>query len=117
MRVRFLFCAFFAGAFALSGNASAADSPPVLVLHNNQFEPRELALPEGVKTKLIVRNLDNMPAEFESFDLSREVVIAGHGEATIYVGPLEAGNYKFFNDFNPAMQGAITVTRMIRKED
>ncbi len=123
MRLRFLPAACLAGVFLVLGRAAAADpvpasgssmasppgSPMVLVLRNSQFEPRELALPEGVKVKLVIRNLDPAPAEFESFDLSREVIVAGHGEATVYVGPLQAGTYQFFNDFNRAVQGAIVV--------
>jgi hypothetical protein len=125
MRLRFLPAACLAGAFLFLGHAAAAEplsgsgmasppgvpanSPAILVLHDGQFEPRELALPEGVKVKLVIRNQDPAPAEFESFDLSREVIVAGHGEATVYVGPLQAGTYQFFNDFNRAVQGAIVV--------
>ncbi len=113
MQTRFLFTTLAACALAVAGQAHAADAapaqPPVLALHNGQFEPRELALPQGVKVKLIVRNMDDAPAEFESYDLSREVVVAAHGEVAMYVGPLQPGNYEFFNDFNRAMQGKIVV--------
>ena len=113
MRARLLFTTVAAGMLAAAGLACAADTPPatppVLMLRNSQFEPRELAIPEGVKIKLIVRNMDDAPAEFESYDLSREVVVAAHGEAAIYIGPLQPGSYQFFNDFNRAMQGTIVV--------
>jgi hypothetical protein len=117
MPVHFLFTALLAGIFAMSGSAFAVDSSLVLSLRNKQFEPKELALPQGVKVKLVVRNLDDLPAEFESYDLSREVVVAGHSEVTIYVGPLEPGSYQFFNDFNREMQGSIVVKPAGKKGD
>ena len=35
--------------------------------------------------------------------------MAGHGQAIVYIGPLKAGSYNFFNDFNRSMQGTIVV--------
>ncbi|MBI1174978.1 MAG: cupredoxin domain-containing protein [Sideroxydans sp.] len=89
--------------------AGAAELSPLLVIHDRQFEPNALAFPAGVRIKLLVRNLDSMPAEFESYDMSREVVVPGHGEVTIYIGPLEPGSYEFFNDFNHEMRGSVVV--------
>jgi Cupredoxin-like domain len=114
---RFFLTYIAAGIFAIPGFAFAADPLPVLAIHGNQFEPKQLALPAGVKLKLVIRNLDGMPAEFESYDLSREVVVPGHGEVTIFVGPLEPGNYQFFNDFNHDMQGSIVVRPAVNKEN
>ncbi len=87
----------------------AADTVPVILIHNAQFEPGELVIAPGVRTQLIVRNLDAIPAEFESYDLSREVVVAAHGEVSFYVGPVNPGRYEFFNDFNHKMKGTIIV--------
>jgi len=92
-----------------SGTAFAAGEPPVLLMQNKQFVPKQLELPSGVKIKLVVRNQDAMPAEFESYDLSREVMVPAHGEIEVYVGPLEPGRYEFFNDFNHDMQGVVVV--------
>jgi Cupredoxin-like domain len=99
----------FAGLLAVSGIAFAAEAPTVLLMHNKQFEPKQLEVPGGVKVKLVVRNMDAIPAEFESYDLSREIVVPGHSEIEVYVGPLEPGRYEFFNDFNHDMQGAVVV--------
>ena len=107
MLFRSLLAVGLSGAFALSCPALAAESLPVLVIHGQQFEPGELALPAGTKLKLVIRNQDPLPAEFESSDLSREVLVPANGEVTIYVGPLEPGRYQFFNDFNRAMQGTV----------
>ena len=94
--------------FFLSG-AALADGVPVISIHNAQFEPRELLIAPGVRTQVVIRNQDAIPAEFESYDLSREVVVPAHGEVSFFVGPAEPGRYEFFNDFNRDMKGAIVV--------
>lgn len=109
MRAGFINAALLAAALAVAGNVYADGDSAELTLRNGQFEPKELTIPEGVKVKLIVHNQDSAAAEFESYDLSREVVVAGHGQVTIYIGPLKAGRYSYFNDFNRDMQGAIVV--------
>jgi len=108
---------FVAGISAIPSLAYGADSSPLLAIHDNQFEPKQLVIPAGVKLKLVIRNQDGMPAEFESYDLSREVVVPGHGEVTIFIGPLNPGNYQFFNDFNHDMQGSIVVKPAVNKEN
>jgi len=107
--LRFVLTMFCAGLLAVPALALAAAESPVLLMHNKQFEPKQLEVPGGIKVKLVVRNMDAIPAEFESYDLSREVVVPGHGEVDIYIGPLEPGSYEFFNDFNRDMQGLIVV--------
>jgi plastocyanin len=71
-----------------------------LTIKDHRFSPAELKVPAGKKVKLVVSNLDSTPEEFESHQLNREKLIAGHGKATIYVGPLNAGSYAFFGEFN-----------------
>ena len=104
--------AMFTGSVLLFQSAvlQAADAVPVLTIQGQQFTPQTMVFPSGVKQKLIIRNSTAIPAEFESYDLSREIIVPAHGEVTIYIGPLEAGRYQYFNDFNHAMQGTITVT-------
>lgn len=114
MLIRTLATAVMAAAFAFPGIALAAD-PLVLTIHDSQFEPKQLAIPSGVKLKLVIRNQDRLPAEFESTDLSREIIVPGHGEAVIYIGPLDPGSYQFFNDFNREMQGTITAAPAVGK--
>jgi plastocyanin len=72
----------------------------VLTLKNHQFSPKELTLPAGEKIKLTIKNLDSTPAEFESTDLNREKVVAAKSEITVFIGPLDAGSYQFFDDFH-----------------
>ncbi len=89
--------------------ANAADTDYSLTVKDQRFQPNELIVMPGKKVKLIIYNQDAMPIEFESTDLSREVVVPGHGEVAIYVGPLDSGSYQFFNDFNHDMKGSIVV--------
>lgn len=81
-----------------------------LVIKDHKFEPAELTVPAGVKVKLIVDNQDATPEEFESHELNREKVIPGKSQAKIFVGPLDAGVYPFFGEFNEATaQGKLIV--------
>jgi plastocyanin len=100
------------GLFSLllgASGASLADAPRTarLAIAGGAFSPKELRLPAGVQVKLLIRNDDSLPAEFESSDLAREVVVPGHTQVTTYVGPLKPGRYRFFNDFDRAMQGEV----------
>jgi hypothetical protein len=105
-----------AGVFLLNNAVLAADeSAAILVIDHQQFAPNKLIISATTKTKIVIRNQDAMPAEFESYDLSREIVVPGHGEVTIFVGPLEPGNYQFFNDFNHDMQGSVVVKPAVNK--
>ncbi len=70
-----------------------------LTLKGHQFTPSELSIPANTKVTITVKNEDDTPAEFESYDLNREKVISAHGSVKITVGPLEAGSYGFVDDF------------------
>ncbi|MGA9665325.1 MAG: cupredoxin domain-containing protein [Gallionella sp.] len=105
-----------AGMIALPGFAFAAD-PLIRAIHEKQFEPNQLSIPAGVKVKLVIRNQEGIPAEFESSDLSREIIVPGNGEVTIFIGPLDPGSYQFFNDFNHEMQGTIVAKPAVNKEN
>ena len=88
-----------------------------LTVKDHKFQPAEFTIPSDTRIKLKVENQDGIPVEFESTDLSREVIVPGHGEVTIYVGPLNQGNYQFFNDFNRDMQGVIVAKPAVNKEN
>lgn len=88
--------------------ACAADADYTLVIREHRFQPSELVVPAGKKVRLRVENQDATPEEFDSFALNREKVVTGHGSATLYIGPLDAGRYPFMGEFNPATaQGAV----------
>ena len=84
----------------LSFSTGAHAQDYVLTLKDHQFAPKELNIPAGQKVKITVKNLDTTPAEFESSDLNREKVVAASSEITVFIGPLDAGNYGYFDDFH-----------------
>ena len=91
-----------AALWLLAGGVALADEPTFeLTIRNHQFEPAELQVPANTKIKLVVKNADATPEEFESNELRREKIIPGGHEAIIYVGPLAPGSYPFFGDFHP----------------
>jgi Cupredoxin-like domain len=71
-----------------------------IVIREHRFEPSVLEIPAGKRVKLLVHNLDSSPEEFESYELRREKIVGGHSTVTIYIGPLKAGEYPFFGEFN-----------------
>jgi len=71
-----------------------------LSIRNHRFEPASLTVPAGVKVKLVVKNLDNSPEEFESYSLHREKLIPAGGQITVFIGPLDPGRYDFFGEFH-----------------
>ncbi len=100
--------ASIAALLALHTPARAQDVPTFrLMLRDHQFAPAELQVPAGVRFILMVRNEDPTPAEFESNELGAEKVISAGREATIRVGPLEAGRYPFADEFNNQAKGAL----------
>lgn len=83
------------------GHARADDAVEQhLSLKDHAFVPHELVVPQRQKIKLILTNEDPTPAEFESFELHREKVVGANGTVTVFVGPLDAGSYPFFDDFH-----------------
>jgi plastocyanin len=87
-----------------------ADDPSVsIVLKNNQFVPSEVQIPAGVKVKLVVRNDNATPSEFESTEFHREKIVSPGQEITVFVGPLDPGSYEFFDDFHPETRGHLVV--------
>ena len=92
--------------------ATANDTEFTLTIKNHTFEPKEIVLPANKKVSLIVINLDDTPAEFESHPLNREKIIPAKSRAVIKLGPLNAGRYPFFEEFHqnhPGAQGHIVV--------
>ena len=90
--------------------AVAEDAVPAfeIVIKDHKFEPSTIEIPANTKVKLVVKNEDPTPEEFESYELNREKVIPGKTQAVIFIGPLEPGTYPFFGEFNPATaQGKI----------
>jgi hypothetical protein len=88
-------------AFAfLAVTAAWADDTAQIALKDHQFVPQTLTIPAGKQVKLTVKNEDATPAEFESHDFHAEKVVQGHGQIVLFIGPLQAGTYGFFDDFH-----------------
>jgi plastocyanin len=99
-----------AGAMFAGAASAVADDPGfALALKNNQFVPSELQIPAGVKVKLVVRNDNPTPSEFESTQFHREKVVTPGQEIVVFVGPLDPGSYEFFDDFHPQTRGHLIV--------
>lgn len=108
MRNRILTATFLSIFTLFCGAAYAEDY--VITVEKNQFSPANLTIPAGQKVKVIVKNKDSGPIEFESHDFNREKVIPGNKEATIVIGPLKEGSYSYFDEFHPTAKGTITAT-------
>src|SRR6266566_8242528 len=81
--------------------AWGADPDFTLVIRDHRFEPAELHVPAGKKIRIVIDNQDSTPEEFESHELNREKVVPANSTGIVFVGPLDAGTYPFFGDFNP----------------
>ena len=99
-------------AVLMTGTAPArADDPLLLVFHNHRFEPARITVPANVKFKLLVKNTDDTPDEFESVDLNREKLVAPGQTITVFLGPLDPGEYKFFGDFHQDTAQGVMVAK------
>jgi plastocyanin domain-containing protein len=97
---------------SLSLGTFAAGEPEFnLAIENHKFVPERIEVPAGKKVKLIVENKDATPEEFESEQLKIEKVIPGKSKATIFVGPLKAGEYKFAGEFNEKTAKGVIVAK------
>src|SRR5262249_51646258 len=80
--------------------AHGQDDVYVLTFRNNKLEPAELPVPAGKEFKLVVKNADQTPEEFESSDLKIEKIIAGGSEIELTIKPLEPGRYEVVGEFH-----------------
>lgn len=85
---------------ALPGQA--AEPEFALVIREHRFEPAELKVPAGQKVKLVIHNQDSSAEEFESATLRREKLVPAGQKVVVFIGPLKAGSYPFFGEFNQA---------------
>lgn len=81
----------------------------LIEMKDGDLMPAELVVPEKTKFRLVVRNIGNKPAEFESNQLRQEKVLFMGAETTLVIIPLDAGSYDYFDDFAPATHGKIIV--------
>ena len=82
-----------------------------LEIRNHLFNPAEVYVPANKKVKMLVTNQDATPEEFESYELNREKVIMGNSKTVIFIGPLPAGQYPFFGEFNPKTAQGMVIAK------
>ena len=110
-RPRLVAAAAALGALLSAAPPARADDLPVLVFHNHRFEPSRIQVPAHQKFRLLVKNTDATADEFESVDLNREKLVAPGQTITIFLGPLEPGEYHFFGDFHQDTAQGILVAK------
>ena len=98
----------FLVAFAEIQQVFAEDKEERVITFDGKFSPVDLKIPAGQKVKVIIKNNAQKPIEFESHDLHREKVIAPGAEAVIFIGPVHAGTYTYFDEFSEDVTATIT---------
>lgn len=95
----------------LGAAAQAAELPTFrLECNNGVFTPKVLRVPAGVKFKIEIHNTGTQAIEFESVQLRKEKALASGGSSFVVIFPLDAGEYKFFDDFHLGVgEGSIVV--------
>jgi hypothetical protein len=99
------------GAHARAFGASPTQAMPEykLVIRNHQFTPSTLKVPANTKFKVLVSNQDSTPSEFESSDFSREKIVLPGSTVTVFIGPLDKGQYRFFDDFHQSTGNGVLI--------
>lgn len=86
-----------------------ADLPSYeLSLRDGHFTPAVLEVAAGERFKIVLKNIGDGPAEFESTPLRVEKVLSPGVTTFVVIHPLKPGQYPFFDDFNPQLpEGSI----------
>lgn len=74
-----------------------------LSLRDGHFTPALLEVPAGQRFKIVLKNLGQGPAEFESTPLRVEKVLSPGVTTFVVIHPLRPGHYPFFDEFNPQL--------------
>jgi plastocyanin len=91
-------------------SASAQEQSVELTIKDHRFEPARIEIPANTKVKLVIKNADASPEEFEMNNPKREKVIKGGQQGELTIGPLKPGTYDFVGEFNPkTARGQIVV--------
>jgi hypothetical protein len=98
-------------ALLAAGTPARADDLPTLVFRQHRFVPDRIQVPAHVKFQLKVQNTDDSSDEFESVDLNREKLVAPGQTITVFLGPLDPGEYKFFGDFHQDTAQGVLVAK------
>jgi hypothetical protein len=92
---------------------AAEDRVFVIEFADGAISPPVLEVPAGSRFKLELRNTGNEPVEFESVELRKEKVLGPGVTSFIVIRRLDAGEYRFFDDFHPGTPPARLVAREV----
>ena len=119
MKLRQYFFILALVAFVFGSAAQSWAKPEVftITIKDHTFEPAELLVPADTKIKLVIKNEDPTPEEFESYDLNREKIVTGNGTIAVFIGPLKPGEYKYFGEFHEdTAQGVIVAVENFEEQ-
>lgn len=74
-----------------------------LSISDGHFTPPLLEVPAGQRFKIVLKNVGQGPAEFESTPLRVEKVLSPGVTTFVVIHPLRPGHYPFFDEFNPKL--------------
>ena len=98
-------------ALVVGAPAARADDAFQIEFRQHRFVPDRIEVPAHVKFRLLVKNTDATADEFESSQLNREKLVPPGQTVTVFLGPLEPGEYKFFGDFHQDTAKGIIVAK------
>lgn len=82
-----------------------------LVFTDGKVVPARLQVPAGKRIRIDVVNAGKTPIEFESLSLRKEKVLAPQSESFVVIAPLDAGEYKFYDEFHMKTTQGVIVAR------
>jgi hypothetical protein len=99
-------------AAALYAGTAHADLPTyTVVAKDGRLTPATLAVPAGMRFKIVIRNEGREPIEFESLQLRKEKVLAPGARSFVVIAPLKPGKYDYFDEFHPDTSKGRIVTK------
>jgi hypothetical protein len=112
MRTRLIAIAVTSCVWSASPTARAADEPVFEIeMKDGVITPSRIEVPAKTRFKIVVRNAGKIPAELESAELRKEVIVLPGSTATMIIRTLDAGEYKFFDDFQDGAPPAVLVAK------
>jgi hypothetical protein len=97
---------------AASSGAFAEEMPTVSIeFKDGTIAPMRIEVTAGKPFKIELHNTGTSAAEFESVEMHREKVIAPDSSTFVVIRRLDAGEYKFFDDFHPDAPQALIVAK------
>jgi hypothetical protein len=95
----------------LGDGAARAQNLPTLELRQHRFVPDRIEAPAHQKFQLRVKNSDTTADEFESTELNREKLVPPGQAVTLFLGPLDPGEYHFVGDFHQDTAKGVLVAK------